>query len=427
MALRYHKGYKQLKESTAMLQSQLFTKTRKTAPKDEVSKNAQLLIRAGFVYKVMAGVYAYTPLGLTVLEKIKKIVREEMNSIGGQELIMTSLQKKSTWETTGRWDDEAVDVWFKTKLKDETEIGLAWSHEEAILEMMQQFAESYKDFPISVYQFQTKLRNELRAKSGIMRGREFVMKDMYSLHATEADCDAYYEQVIEAYKKCFDRFGMGESTFVTFASGGAFTKFSHEFQTICEAGEDVLFVNDEQTIAVNEEVLDDAVSELGIQKENLKPVKSAEVGNIFKFGTEKSEQMNIFYTDQEGNKKPVYLASYGIGITRVMGVLVEKMADDKGIVWPSSVAPFQVHLLSLGVNEKALEIYNQMTARGVEVLYDDRDKGAGEKFADADLMGMPYQVILGKRSLESGKAEVKNRATGETEEVAFDELVSRFA
>ncbi len=392
-----------------------------------MSKNAELLIRAGYVYKVMAGVYAYTPLGLAVLEKIKMIVREEMNAVDGQELIMTSLQKRSTWEITGRWDDEAVDVWFKTKLKDETKIGLAWSHEEAILEMMQQFAESYKDLPISVYQFQTKLRNELRAKSGIMRGREFVMKDMYSLHATEEDCNTYYDKVIEAYKRCFDRFGMGESTFVTFASGGAFTKFSHEFQTICEAGEDVLFVNNDQSVAVNEEVLDEAVSELGITKDDLKPVKSAEVGNIFKFGTEKSEKMNIFYTDQEGNKKPIFLASYGIGITRVMGVMVEKFSDEKGIVWPASVAPYQVHLLSLGVDEKANEIYEDLKQAGIDVLYDDRDKGAGEKFADADLMGMPYQVIVGKRSLESGKAEVKGRKTGEVEEVPFADLVTKFS
>jgi prolyl-tRNA synthetase len=407
-----------------MLQSQLFTKTRKTAPKDEVSKNAQLLIRAGFVYKVMAGVYAYTPLGFQVLEKIKGIVREEMNAIGGQELIMTSLQKKSTWENTGRWSDESVDVWFKTKLKDETEIGLAWSHEEAIMEMMQQFVESYKDFPVSVYQFQTKLRNELRSKSGIMRGREFVMKDMYSLHTTKEDCDAYYESVIQAYRNCFDRFGMGASTFVTFASGGAFTKFSHEFQTLCEAGEDVLYVNADHSVAVNEEVLDDAVSELGIEKSDLQPVKSAEVGNIFKFGTEKSEKMNIFYTDQNGEKKPIYLASYGLGITRVMGVIVEKFSDEKGIVWPASVAPFQVHLLSLGVNEKALELYQELLSAGIEVLYDDRDKGAGEKFADADLIGIPEQVIFGKRSLESGMVEVKNRATGETREVSFTDLVS---
>src|SRR5574344_1427182 len=276
--------------------SQNFTRTIKEIPADEVSRNAQLLIRAGYVYKVMAGVYAYTPLGLRVLENIKQIVREEMNAVAGQELVMTSLQRKDTWDITGRWDDEAVDIWFKSKLKDGTEVGLAWSHEEAIIEMMKQYIKSYKDLPVSVYQFQVKLRNELRAKSGIMRGREFVMKDMYSMHATQEDMDAYYEKIIAAYKRVFERFGLGDSTFVTFASGGAFTKFSHEFQTICDAGEDTLYINADQTVAVNEEVLDDATAEIGVDKNELSPVVTAEVGNIFKFGTEKSEKMDFYYT-----------------------------------------------------------------------------------------------------------------------------------
>ena len=409
-----------------MRQSHLFTKTSKTAPSDEVSKNASLLIRAGYVYKVMAGVYAYTPLGLRVLENIKRIVREEMNAIGGQDLIMTNLQRKETWEVTGRWSDQAVDVWFKTKLQDGTELGLAWSHEEAIMEMMQQFVQSYKDLPVSVYQFQTKLRNELRAKSGIMRGREFVMKDMYSLHATQEDMDQYYEQVIEAYKKIYARLGIGEETFVTFASGGAFTQFSHEFQTLCAAGEDVLYVSADKTVAVNEEVLDDATKELGVDKSTLSPVKSAETGNIFKFGTEKSDKMNIRYTDREGKPQPIYLASYGIGITRAMGVIVEKLADAAGLVWPESVAPFQVHLLSLGADEKCHEIYETMTKAGMEVLYDDRDISAGEKFAQSDLLGMPYRVVVGKRSLASGKAEVKKRTEGEATSIPFDDLVAFF-
>jgi prolyl-tRNA synthetase len=409
-----------------MYQSQLFSKTKKEAPKDEVSKNAQLLIRAGFVYKVMAGVYAYTPLGLRVLEKIKAIVREEMNVIGGQELIMTNLQRKDTWEVTGRWSDEAVDIWFKTKLQDGTELGLAWSHEEAIMEMMQQFIESYRDLPVSVYQFQTKLRNELRAKSGIMRGREFVMKDMYSLHATEEDMDQYYDQVIKAYRKIYHRLGIGKETYITFASGGAFTKFSHEFQTICDAGEDTLYVNADRTVAVNEEVLDDATEELHVDKKTLSPVTSAETGNIFKFGTEKSEKMHIVFKDAEGKPQPIYLASYGIGITRVMGVIVEMFSDEKGIVWPESVAPFRVHLLSLGSDEKAAEMYIALRAAGIEVLYDDRDTSAGEKFADSDLMGIPYRVVIGKRSLASGKAEVKKRTEENAVEVPFENLVTYF-
>ena len=409
-----------------MKQSHLFTKTKKEAPKDEVSRNAQLLIRAGYVYKVMAGVYAYTPLGLRVIENIKAVVREEMNAIGGQELIMTNLQRKDTWESTGRWSDEAVDVWFKTKLQDGVELGLAWSHEEAIMEMMGQYVESYKDLPISVYQFQTKLRNELRAKSGIMRGREFVMKDMYSLHATEEDMNDYYDQVIAAYGRIYERFGIGNETYVTFASGGAFTKFSHEFQTICSAGEDVLYVNADRSVAVNEEVLEDATNELKVDKSTLSPVTTAEVGNIFKFGTEKSEKMHIMFKDKEGKQQPVYLASYGIGITRVMGVIVEKFADEAGLVWPEAVAPFRVHLLSLGVNEKAEEIYTRLTEAGIEVLYDDRETPAGAKFAESDLIGLPYRVVVGKRSLESGKAEVKKRTETEATEVALDDLVAFF-
>lgn len=405
-----------------MRQSALFSKTSKTAPADEISKNASLLIRAGFVYKVMPGVYAYTTLGLKVLEKIKQIVREEMNAIDGQEVIMTNLQRKDTWEATGRWSDEAVDVWFKTKLQDGTELGLAWSHEEAIMEMMQRFVQSYKDLPVSVYQFQTKLRNELRAKSGIMRGREFVMKDMYSLHATEEDMNQYYEKVIDAYKKIYHRLGIGAETYVTFASGGAFTKFSHEFQTLCDAGEDMLYVSADRTVAVNEEVLDDATKEIGVDKSTLTPMKSAETGNIFKFGTEKSDKMHITYKDAEGRQRPIYLASYGIGITRAMGVIVEKFADDKGLVWPKSVAPFQVHLLSLGTNEQATEVYEALTRDGIEVLYDDRDASAGEKFAEADLLGIPYRIVIGKRSLESSLAELKSRTEEAVETVPFNQL-----
>lgn len=406
-----------------MRQSQLFTKTSKTAPKDEVSKNAILLTRAGFIHKEMAGVYAYTPLGLRVVENIKRIVREEMNAIGGQELIMTNLQPKEVWETTTRWSDEVVDVWFKTKLKDGVEVGLAWSHEEPIMNMMRHFVSSYKDLPISVYQFQTKLRNELRAKSGIMRGREFVMKDMYSLHASAEDLDQYYQKVTEAYKRVYERLGLGHDTYVTFASGGAFTKFSHEFQTVCEAGEDILYLHREKNIAVNEEVLEEALKELGIDKADMEKVKSAEVGNIFNFGTEKAEQMGITFKGSDGKEYPVYLASYGIGITRAMGVIVEKMSDDKGLVWPKSVAPFQVHLLSLGVNEAADKLYQELTAAGVEVLYDDRDASAGEKFAESDLLGIPTRIVMGKRSLESGQVEVKERTSEETKEVAIAEVV----
>lgn len=406
--------------------SHLFTKTSKTAPSDEVAKNAQLLIRAGYVYKEMAGAYAYLPLGLRVVEKIKQIVREEMNAIDSNELIMTSLQRREIWEKTGRWSDDVVDIWFKTRLQDDTEVGLGWSHEEPIVEMMKQYVQSYKDLPASLYQFQTKMRNEKRAKSGIMRGREFVMKDMYSFHASGEDLEAYYNRTIEAYKRVYDRLGIGDDTYVTFASGGAFTKFSHEFQTICEAGEDVIYLHRGKNIAVNEEVIDDAVKELGIQREELEAVKTAEVGNIFNFGTQKTDEMGLYYTDADGTQKSLYIGSYGIGVTRVMGVIVEKMSDEKGIIWPEAVAPYKVYLVSIGEKGKAGadKLYEELQAAGVEVLYDDRDERPGTKFADSELMGIPHRVTVSDRLLENGDSyEYTLRKTGETVTLTHDELL----
>lgn len=408
-----------------MRQSQLFTKTLKHAPKDEVSKNAQLLIRAGFVHKEMAGVYAFLPLGLRVLEHIKSIVREEMDALGCQELIMTSLQRKELWQKTDRWDDEKVDVWFKSMFKNGAEVGFGWSHEEQITEMMKNYLSSYRDLPANVYQFQTKLRNETRAKSGIMRCREFVMKDLYSYSRTEEHHQKFYDSVTKAYLRVFERVGLGDRTFLTFASGGAFTQFSHEFQTITDAGEDIVYLDREKGVAINEEVLtDEVIAQLGVNRENLEKIKTAEVGNIFSFGGTKSEQLGLYFKDDDGVMKPVVLGSYGIGITRLMGVIAECFSDEKGLVWPESVAPFQVHLLSLGQNEKADEIYRSLTEAGFEVLYDDRDVTPGEKFAESDLFGIPYRMVIGKRSLESGAAEVKRRIESEAIPVAFEHLIS---
>lgn len=412
-----------------MRASNLFTKTSKTAPADEVAKNAQLLIRAGYVYKEMAGAYAYLPLGLRVIEKIKEIVRQEMNAIHSNELVMTSLQRKEIWEKTGRWDDKVVDIWFKTQLADKTEVGLGWSHEEPIVEMLHQYIHSYKDLPVSLYQFQTKMRNEKRAKSGVMRGREFIMKDMYSFHATKEDLDHYYDQTIEAYKRVYDRLGIGQDTYVTFASGGAFTKFSHEFQTICDAGEDVIYLHRGQNIAVNEEVVDDAVKELGIKREELEKVKTVETGNIFNFGTQKTDEMGLYFTDQDGKQASLWIGSYGIGISRAMGVIVEKMADDRGLVWPANIAPYTVYLARLGVEDNVVQaadkLYDELTAEGVEVYYDDRDERPGTKFADADLLGFPLRVVVSTKTEEQGKFEVKLRTESESALVDRAELESQ--
>jgi prolyl-tRNA synthetase len=557
--------------------SQLFTRTFKQAPNEEVSKNAQLLIRAGYVYKVMAGVYAYTPLGLRVLEKIKQIVREEMNAIGGQELIMSSLQKRETWEETGRWDDEVVDIWFKSKLKDGTDVGFGWSHEEAIIEMLKTFLSSYKELPINVYQFQTKLRNELRAKSGIMRGREFVMKDMYSCSLNADAHNAFYESCITAYKKVFERVGIGEDTYVTFASGGAFTQYSHEFQTVCEAGEDKIYMVPSTGEAFNEEVApakaparstgeepkpletidepgvigvealtkrlgigpeqttktmfyvtDDAVvaavvrGDYAVNDSKLKTVlgvtsiklanedtvrqttnadpgyagllnlpdavrvvvdeaceglvnfetganitgqhavnvnwerdlpkpeafydiktakdgdmhpetgevyiihKTAEVGNIFNFGIQKSKDTGFVFTDEKGEQQYVHLGSYGIGITRLMGVLAENFSDEKGLVWPDAVAPFRGYLARLGDSQSVIEaadtLYEQLISWGIDVLYDDTDRRPGEKFADADLLGMPHRIIISAKTIETNQYEYKNRTEQDSALLSLEEL-----
>ena len=406
--------------------SKNFTRTIKQAPADEVARNAQLLIRAGYVHKTMAGVYSYLPLGLKVVENIKQIVREEMNKIDSQELVMSTLQRKETWQETGRWNDELVDVWFKSHLQDGTEVGFGWTHEEPIVDLLRNYLKSYKDLPISVYQFQNKLRNELRAKSGIMRGREFVMKDMYSVHASKGDLDKYYNAAIEAYKRCYDRFGIGDETYVTFASGGAFTKFSHEFQTICDAGEDYIYLHRGKNIAVNEEVLDEAVKELGIDRSELERVKTAEVGNIFNFGTQKSEEMRLVFTDAEGVEQYAYMGSYGIGITRVMGVIVEKFADDKGLVWPENIAPAKVYLVQIGSQSRSAadELYQKLQSAGVETIYDDRDERPGVKFADAELLGIPYRVTVSDRLLDDGKWEVSTRQTGEQRLLTADELLA---
>jgi prolyl-tRNA synthetase len=412
-----------------MRRSQLFVKTRKEAPADEESKNAQLLIRAGYIHKDSAGVYALLPMGLGVVENIKSIVREEMNSAGGNELLMTTLQRKELWERTDRWDDAKVDIWFKSKLANGTDVGLAWSHEEPISDMMKEFIASYRDLPAYTYQFQSKLRNEIRAKSGIMRAREFIMKDFYSYSRTEAEHQEFYDAMIQSYLRVFSKIGLGDRTFLTFASGGPFAKFSHEFQTLCEAGEDTIYLDRQKGIAINEEVYsDETIQKIGVSKDSLEKLPAAEIGNIFSFGTHKSEQLGLYFTDEDGSQKPVVLGSYGIGITRLLGVITELLSDDRGLVWPKNIAPYKVYLANLGsepdILQAADELYDKLNHAGISVLYDDRDERPGEKFADADLLGIPYRVVISQKSLQSGGFELKARTAAETEVVDQDKLLS---
>lgn len=418
-------------KASGLRQTQLFTKTRKQAPSDEVSRNAELLIRAGYIHKEMAGVYSYLPLGLRVINKINTIIREEMNSIGGQELRLSTLQDKKSWSATERWNEDNVDVWFKTKLQNDTEVGLGWTHEEPITQMMRDHISSYRDLPAYPYQIQTKFRNEVRAKSGIMRTREFLMKDLYSFNLDQEGLDTFYEEAALAYMRVYSRCGIGDITYKTFASGGAFSKYSHEFQTVSDAGEDLVYVHEEKGIAINKEVLiDEVLADLDIKRDSLVEKKAIEVGNIFKLGTRFSNALGLTYKDAEGNEKEVVMGCYGIGPNRLMGTVAEVLADEKGIVWPRSVAPFAVHIVRLGDTEavvtQADALFETLLNNNIEVLYDDRDLRAGEKFADSDLLGMPVRIVVSNTTVDQGTYEVVERATGEkrmqTEAELLEEL-----
>ncbi len=405
-----------------MLQSKIFTKTLHDDPKDEVSANARLLSRAGYVDKLMAGVWTYLPLGWRVFNKVADIVREEMNAIGGVEMYMPALQPKEVWEKTGRWDGQ--DIMYKMKDGSKRDVGLAWTHEELVTDIARRAIESYKDLPLYVYQIQDKFRDEPRAKSGLLRGREFSMKDLYSFDLDEDGLDASYERAKGAYTKVFERVGLGDRTIMTFSSGGDFSKYSHEFQTICEAGEDTIYVG--KDIAVNKEVYtDEVLKDLGLDKDSLEEKNAIEVGNIFKLGTRFSEAVGLKYKDDKGKENPVVMGSYGIGIGRLMGAVVEVLHDDDGIVWPESIAPFKVHLICLGDRKPADDLYKELEDAGVEVLYDDREgQTPGERFKDADLIGIPYRVVVSEKTIEAGKFECKARG-GEMSMLAKSDLIDK--
>ncbi len=401
-----------------MLQSQLFPKTKKEAPKDAESINHKLLVRAGFMDQLMAGSWTLLPMGWKVVSKINQIIREEINAVGGQEMLMPLLHPKSIWGETGRWD-KANEIMYKLKDMHDKEFVLSFTHEEIVMDLLRKTINSYKDLPVSVYHFSTKFRNELRAKNGILRGREFMMKDLYSAHTSEGDLMKYYEKVKEAYSKIFTRLGFNFK--IAKASGGVFTdKFTHEFQVLSEAGEDTIYWKEGDTEATNEEVLEG-------RKEDYISTKSIEVGNIFPLGTWYAEKMGTTFTDKDGKRKPVWFGSYGIGPTRVMGTWVEVSHDEKGIIWSKEIAPFQVHLI--GLNGKGIDIYKKLLENNIDVLFDDRDLGAGEKFGDADLIGIPVRLVVsdktGDLSAQAGKIEFKKRTSNESELLNFDDIIKK--
>jgi prolyl-tRNA synthetase len=407
-----------------MRQSAYFLKTSKTTSKDDVSVNARLLEQGGFVQKVMAGVYSYLPLGYLVLSKIETIVREEMNAVGGQEIFMPALHPKENWMRTKRW--EGLDILFKVKSQHGYEIALGPTHEEIVTPMAQKVIFSYRDLPQAVFQIQSKFRDEPRVKSGLLRGREFRMKDMYSFHASEADFEKYYDIVAQAYHRIFKRLDL--DPFYTEASGGTFSKFSHEFQVEISQGEDTIYVCNNCALAKNKEIYTEGVLCTKCGKSDYRETKASEVGNIFSLKTKFSDAFGLNFTDESGEVNPVIMGCYGLGPSRVMGVLVERFHDENGIMWPKSIAPFQIHLVSLSankdkeVNRAAEKLYADLQESGVEVLYDDRDKSTGEKFADSDLIGIPLRLVISPKTLKDGKVELKVRSKTEAEYLGFERI-----
>ncbi len=411
-----------------MLQSQLFTKTLKEAPKDEKSINAQFLIRAGFVDKLMAGVYSYLPLGRRVLKKIENIIREEMNNISGQEVSLPALHPKEIWQKTDRWQYPEM---FKLKNRGGKDFGLGWTHEEVITPLVKKFVKSYKDLPVFVYQIQNKFRDELRAKSGLLRGREFMMKDMYSFHPDEQDLERYYEKIKKAYFRIFKRCGLSRQTFLTLASGGAFSKYSHEFQALSPDGEDEIHLCRKCKLAINEEIIKEEKHQCPkCKSKKLETKKAIEVGNIFKLKDRFSQAFDFKFRDERGREKFVMMGCYGIGLGRLLGAVVEVHYDDKGIIWPKEVAPFQVHLIQIentGKVKRASEkLYQDLQKAKVEVLlYDDRkDSAAGEKFAEADLIGIPIRIVVSEKTLKQNCVELKKRSEQKIKLIKIKNVIS---
>ncbi len=409
-----------------MKYSILFPKTIKQTPAGAESINHQLLVRAGFIHQEMAGVYTYLPLGWKVLDKISDIVREEMDDIGGQEVVMPVLHPSENWKKTGRYT--SLDVLYKLKGAGEADLVLGPTHEEIIYPLLAEYIKSYKDLPLYLYQIQTKFRNEPRAKAGLLRGREFLMKDLYSFHATDEDRDKYYEKVRQAYLKIFKRIDL--PIVETKASGGTFSDLSQEFQTITPSGEDIVFICEKCSHAINKELVKGIVCpECGGK---LKEEKAIEVGNIFPLKRAYAEAFDLSFSSQDGQKTIVSAGCYGLGISRTMGAIVEVFHDERGIIWPESVAPLQVHIVGLDleeekVNKEAEKVYKLLQVEGVEVLFDDRiDVSAGAKFADADLIGIPYRVVISKKT-QDGKLELKKRSEKETTFTTLPELIKILA
>ncbi len=395
-----------------MLQSILFYKTTRDKSADIESVSHDLLTRAGFVDQLMAGVYTFLPLGLRVLKNIENIIRKNMLEVDGQEILMPVLQPKENWLKTGRWN--SLEILFKVNSSGDKEYALGPTHEEVVSPLAKKNVLSYKDLPLAVFQIQTKFRDELRAKSGLLRTREFLMKDLYSFHESQEDLDKYYDKLIKVYFNIFKELGIKNQTYLTLASGGTFSKYSHEFQMVTDAGEDMIYICNKCKIAINKEIKQEIPACTNCSSDSFVEKKAVEVGNIFKLGTKYSLPFDLKFKDKDGQEKPVIMGCYGLGLSRAMGAVVEANHDEKGIIWPKLLSPFLVHLIQLGNDKKvtaaAEKLYASLQKEKIDVLYDDRqDKSAGEKFAEADLIGIPFRVVVSEKTLAKNLVEIKER------------------
>ncbi len=408
-------------------QSALLGKTFREAPKDEVSKNARLLIQAGFIHKEAAGVYNWLPLGRLVLERLTQLIRRELTASGAVEMALSALQPSANWQASGRWD---LPVWYKLA-NAKSDLGLAWTHEEPLTALLRDFVSSYQDLPLAAHQFQTKFRHEERAKSGLLRGREFLMNDLYYFTSEEPDLDRFYKVIIAAYRRIFEQIGLGDRTFLTIANGGEFSPWSHEFQTLTAAGEDTIYLDRNQLLAINKEVYNQkTLAEWNLRSEELEAHKTIEVANIFKLGTRFSTALGLNYRSSDGVSRPVLMGSFGIGVSRLVGTLVEVLGGEKTMLWPAPVAPALAHLIVLeprrpAVRAAANTLLKQLENAGSDVLYDERDLNAGEKFADADLIGLPHRFVLSPRQVEAAQIEWQNRLAGETSKIPIGAVLEK--
>ncbi len=407
-----------------MKYSQLFGKSLRKVPKGTEAVSHKLLVKGGFIDQLAAGIYSFLPLGWRVHSKIEKIIREEMDAIGGQEVFLPALQPKELWEKSDRWAHMDPPLW-QTQDRHGKEYALGPTHEEVMTDLAARFIKSYKDLPLYLYQIQNKFRNEMRSTGGLLRTREFMMKDLYSFDRTEKEMDKYYEKVFQTYLKIFQRCGF-KAMPVEAESGAIGGEICHEFMMACPTGEDKILVCEKcgWASSVN---LDKMKKTCPQCQGKLKEVRGIENGHIFKLGTLYSEKMGALYTDKNGRKKPIWMGCYGIGLGRLMATIVEASHDQKGIIWPESVAPFQIHLVSVDPSSQELtdKVYSELQKTGVEVLYDDREEvTAGVKFADADLIGIPVRLVVSEKTKD--KIEWKKRKEEKTQLLTLEQVIKKF-